>query len=130
MRVHAWNNKEVKTCSDKARQAFIDAGLDYGILWYSSLNILLRRVNDCLKKHGEDHPDFQMHARQWKIVEGSGGRIKSAFLEVDGPYFEKREAISFNSDGWIGFAGWACTENAEPFTNAFLLWVKECASSD
>ena len=36
-----------------------------------------------------------------------------------------REAISFNSDGFIGFCGWADTQNSQPFLNAFRRWLTE-----
>lgn len=48
----------------------------------------------------------------------------SAFLMVDGAYFEQREAISFNGDGFIGFGGWASTANCQPFCKAFMRWIE------
>ena len=37
--------------------------------------------------------------------------------------WKRREAISFNKDGFIGFAGWASTGNEKPFVSAFNEWV-------
>jgi hypothetical protein len=37
--------------------------------------------------------------------------------------WKRREAISFNRDGFIGFAGWASLKNEAPFVNAFNRWV-------
>lgn len=37
-------------------------------------------------------------------------------------YFTRRECISFNRDGWIGFAGWADDGNTNPLRRAFLAW--------
>ena len=45
------------------------------------------------------------------------GGIESAFLSCDGSYFTGREAISFNSDGFIGFCGWADDKNSTPFSS-------------
>lgn len=56
------------------------------------------------------------------------GRLKSAFLRCDGSYFHGREAISFNSDGFIGFCGWADSENTAPFLCAFCRWMDEWLS--
>lgn len=53
------------------------------------------------------------------------GGIESAFLSCDGSYFTGREAISFNSDGFIGFCGWANDKNSIPFLVAFYRWVNE-----
>lgn len=53
------------------------------------------------------------------------GGIESAFLFCDGSYFTGREAISFNSDGFIGFCGWADDKNSMPFLFAFYRWVNE-----
>lgn len=54
-----------------------------------------------------------------------GKGIKSAFLKVSGFYFQGREAISFNEDGFIGIAGWADDTNVQPFLRAFHKWVCE-----
>lgn len=53
------------------------------------------------------------------------GGIESAFLFCDGSYFTGREAISFNSDGFIGFCGWADDKNSMPFLVAFYRWVND-----
>lgn len=37
----------------------------------------------------------------------------------------RREAISFNGDGFIGIAGWADDNNVQPFLRAFMRWLKE-----
>lgn len=47
----------------------------------------------------------------------------SAYIHVKVDNYSVREGISFNSDGWIGFAGWASTYNTVLFTNAFKDWV-------
>lgn len=53
------------------------------------------------------------------------GHITSAYLFVSGYYFDGREAISFNPDDFIGFAGWADGRNVQPFLRAFRRWVTE-----
>lgn len=49
----------------------------------------------------------------------------SGQLNNDEPYFTDREAITFNHDGFIGFAGWADGTNVTPFLEAFEKWVDE-----
>ena len=60
-----------------------------------------------------------------ECVSEDGTTIESAFIRVDGGYFEDREAISFNPDGFIGFAGWADSSNIRPFLRAFARWMSE-----
>lgn len=57
--------------------------------------------------------------------EESSNYIKSAFLRVDGQHFKRREAISFNADGFIGFCGWADSVNSVPFSRAFSAWLHD-----
>lgn len=39
--------------------------------------------------------------------------------------WDSREAVSFNSDGFIGFAGWASTTNAKPILDAVKNWLNK-----
>ena len=52
----------------------------------------------------------------------SNKKIIRAFLYVDSHYFEKRECISFNENGFIGFAGWAGESNIKPILKGFCKW--------
>jgi len=55
------------------------------------------------------------------------GSIEYAFFRCKGSWFDDREAISFNRDGFIGFAGWSDDTNIIPFVQAFkkwLIWMK------
>lgn len=51
------------------------------------------------------------------------GSLTSAFFYVRGKYFEKREAVSFNRDGFIGVAGWAGSKNAAPILEGLHDWL-------
>ena len=48
---------------------------------------------------------------------------KEAFIIVKCDNYSYREGISFNKDGFIGFAGWADSDNVRPFLDAFEQWV-------
>lgn len=66
------------------------------------------------------------HKKHEPFVESSeSGAIHEAYLRVDGRYWQGREAISFNADGFIGIAGWADDNNVQPFLRAFMRWLKE-----
>lgn len=56
-----------------------------------------------------------------KVLKRTG--LQYAVIQVDGYYFSRREAITFNPDGFIGFAGWACDYNTTPFVSAFDKWI-------
>lgn len=49
--------------------------------------------------------------------------LRCAFFFVDSHYFDKREAVSLNADGFIGLCGWADSKNSLPFQRAFERWV-------
>ena len=47
----------------------------------------------------------------------------SAYIKVKLDNYSVREGISFNPDGFIGFAGWGSSYNTKLFTDAFCEWV-------
>lgn len=44
-------------------------------------------------------------------------------LEVKGPYFDRREAVTFSTSGFVGFCDWASGTNELPFFQGFREWV-------
>jgi len=50
-------------------------------------------------------------------------KAKRLFFTCKSEYFTGREAVSFNSDGFIGVAGWASTQNSQPFLRALMRWA-------
>lgn len=55
--------------------------------------------------------------------------INSIELHVSAYYFSRREAITFNRDGFIGFCRWASTDNAQPIYVAFIEWCNEISEA-
>lgn len=49
---------------------------------------------------------------------------RCAELRCSSHYFEGREAVTFNQDGFVGFAGWADDTNVQPILRGFLKWVE------
>lgn len=70
------------------------------------------------------HPPYRMKG-QPQISQAVTGGIECAFLRVSGFYFSAREAVSFNDDGFIGFARWADDRNVQPFLRGFMRWMSE-----
>ncbi|WP_417861918.1 hypothetical protein [Vreelandella venusta] len=66
------------------------------------------------------------HLRSSGIIRGSAriarARADMRFIEMRGFYFDRREAVSFNPDGFIGIAGWADNDNVQPILSALLEW--------
>lgn len=49
-------------------------------------------------------------------------KLVFAEIKVKGTYFNDREAITFNEDGFIGLCGWADGYNLTPFVMGFKDW--------
>lgn len=117
--------------TEQARQYFKDKNLNYSKITYNDLTklqlLLIDELNSYIinDEHGKEMGmTFRTPLKKdIKVLVRSG--LQYAFLKVDGSYFEKREAISFNRDGFIGFAGWASSRNAQPMLRAFIRWCDE-----
>ena len=115
-----------KLTGDAARQAFKDKGLSYSDLDMSDIEILRDMVLKSLTSD-EYKSLFRGTYRINKRIIGkkvdSKDRLKEAYIECRADYFKKREAISFNSDGFIGFAGWSSSGNLAPIIKGFYAWL-------
>ena len=45
---------------------------------------------------------------------------KWKFMTCRSDYFDNREAVSFNRDGFVGLAGWASSENVKPIRQGLI----------
>lgn len=99
---------------------------------YSQItNVDLARLRDFLKEEiaaslerGETTTSSLKLRDKVKVEYNRDLTLRAAYFLVDSHYFEKREAISFNADGFIGLCGWADSKNARPFYNAFERWLE------
>lgn len=110
---------------DTAREVWKESGYDYSVLNDNNLVELAYRIRTNLEKHRQRF-DMRLHYHRkgypYNKYSEKGRLIWVAFT-VDGDYFKNREGITFNYDGFVGFAGWASDSNCEPFVNAFTDWV-------
>ncbi|MCY1239716.1 hypothetical protein D9M68_150760 [compost metagenome] len=101
-----------------ARAAFAATGLTYADLGRDDLLALRNAIDKELKASA--------------LIKGY--RSDRAVRMVDWPtgwaaitcrayYFEKREAVTFNPEGFIGFGGWADDKNVVPIIAGFLKWL-------
>ena len=118
-------------CSnDEARAYFKDKGLTYGDITDGDILALVMMLNEEIKrsnKTGETSTNTMYLSRKTDIKHRSNGTIISCFLYMNSHYFTRRECISFNKDGFIGFAGWADDPNSNPIRRAFLRWCDALA---
>lgn len=118
------NIKAVCT-KDEARQYFVDKGLTYDDVKEGDILILAMLLNrhfNIANKEHETCVDTMRLSEKKAIKKKSNGSIISCFLYLNSHYFTRRECISFNPDGFIGFAGWADQGNTNPILRAFLEW--------
>lgn len=113
--------------NDEAREHFKECGLTYRDITEGdilSLVMLLNREFKKSNKAGETSTTITL-SKKMLMKRRLDGSIVNCFLFVNGGYFTQRECISFNANGFIGFAGWADEENTNPIRRAFLTWCDE-----
>ena len=111
--------------NDEARDYFKNKGLTYADITEGdilTLTMLLNRHFKQSNKDGETSVNTMSLSKKIDIKKKSNGTIINCFLYMNSHYFTQRECISFNQDGFIGFAGWADIGNLNPIKRAFLEW--------
>lgn len=113
-------------CSnDACRQHFADCGLTYDDITDGDILALVMLLNREIKKSNKtgETSVSTMRLSEKKIIKHKpNGSITECYLFMNSHYFTQRECISFNRDGFIGFAGWADDGNTNPLRRAFLEW--------
>ena len=114
--------------NDEAREYFKECGLTYKNITEGDILSLVLLINRELKKSnkvGETSVNTMSLSKKIDMKKNTNGTIKTCFLYMNSHYFTRREAISFNQNGFIGFAGWADMGNLNPLKRAFLAWCDE-----
>ena len=116
-------------CSNEAcRRHFADCGLTYNDITDGDILTLVMLLNREIKKsnkRGETSTNTLRLSEKKIIKHNPNGSISECYLFMNSDYFTRRECISFNRDGFIGFAGWADDGNTNPLRRAFLEWCDE-----
>jgi hypothetical protein len=114
---------------DEAREYFKKLGLSYTDITEEDITSLFHLLKDefsLYKKTGGEHAEsMDLKARKplvkhVKVYKRTG--LKYAYLKVKGSYFDSREAISLNENGFIGFGGELDDKNVQPILRAFCRW--------
>lgn len=118
--------------TNDARNYFKEKGLTYDSIDEGDILVLSMMLQQEIKKSNKaDETSVSTMTLSTKIdmKKKTNGHITSCFLYMNSHYFTRREAISFNVDGFIGFAGWADQGNTNPLLRAFLKWCDYLAES-
>lgn len=111
---------------EKARGYFEEKGLTYDDITAGDICTLVMILNKNIKKSCKNHNMSvdSMHMSE-KILSKyrSNGKLIECYLFINSHYFTRRECISFNKDGFIGFCGWAGGNNQTPIIDSFMEWV-------
>lgn len=111
--------------TNEAREYFKNKNLSYDNINEGDILVLIMMLQKEIKKSNKDGETSvsTMHlSRKVDMKKKSNGTILCCYLYLNSHYFTRREAISFNRDGFIGFAGWADQRNTNPLLRAFLKW--------
>jgi hypothetical protein len=106
---------------DEARKHWAASGLTYEALRDDSLERLRQKIDAALLASGLMDSTFR--AREPTTFNDQPGRW--ADIRCSAYYFDDRQAVTFESNGFVGFAGWADDTNVQPIITAFVAWVDE-----
>lgn len=123
---------EAVCTTGEARQYFLDKGLSYHDITEGDILSLLMLLNREIKKSnkaGETSVSTMHMSSKIDMKKRTNGTIIKCFLYINSHYFTRLEAISFNEDGFIGFARWADQGNTNPLLRAFLRWCDDLAAA-
>jgi hypothetical protein len=114
---------EQKLTRDAARALFADAGLGYDVLTRENLQRLRTLINERMRASRLINGTYRCRQRASLILKN--GTPHWAALRCNAFYFYDREAVTFNPNGFLGFAGWAADDNVRPVLDGFADWVQE-----
>lgn len=115
--------------NEEARKLFHQSGISYSDIGSKEIAQLIKYVKTELIKTDSELNMKLCRLRKNDVSYKDDGSIKNCYLMVDGSYFKRREAISFNTQNikgeeFIGFAGWADDKNVKPFIDGFVTWLR------
>lgn len=118
--------------NDEARQYFKDKGLTYDVLSVYNIDLLADMIQAEIMKMRmimrDDCILVRINNPKYTKKQLKEDKFEWFELTVKGEYFDQREAVCFGRDGFIGFAGWACTANTKPFIDGFIKWCDYLSS--
>lgn len=116
--------------NEEARAYFKNKGLTYDDIKEGDIGALMILLGQEYKKSNaawETSVNTMYLSKKVDAKYKGDGSIIKCFLYTNSHYFTRRECISFNEDGFIGFAGWADDGNTNPIKRAFMRWCDALA---
>jgi len=113
---------------DYARKVFKGSGILYSDLTVNNLQRLRNLIDKKMIEGKYMESSFRCKQRFSIIRKEKYGEIEFADLKCKSFYFggrEARQAVTFEEDDFIGFAGWADGTNIIPILEGFIKWVNE-----
>ena len=111
--------------NNEAREYFKSKNLTYKDITSGDICTLVMLLNKHIKAACKNHEmsvDSMSMSEKIKSKYTTSGKLVECYLFINSHYFTRRECISFNKDGFIGFAGWSGTRNLIPIIAAFVEW--------
>lgn len=102
---------------DEARKAFADSGLIASSITKDQVEDLRDKINAEMEASGLISGSYRATEIQFSH--------RFAAIRCKSHYFDDREAVTFNEDGFVGFAGWADDKNIQPILAGFTKWLTE-----
>jgi hypothetical protein len=106
---------------DEARQHWASSGLTYDALTDDNVEALRRAVNKALRASGL----IKNYRAESKVKRNRRPPENWVEIRCASYYFRDRQAVTFESNGFVGFAGWADDTNVQPILSAFVAWVDD-----
>ena len=115
----------LNSVTNDAREYFDSKGLAYSDITAGDICVLTMLLNKHVKlasKQGKMSTNTMHMSEKVDCKYKTNGTLTESYLYINSHYFTRREAISFNKDGFIGFCGWADSKNTAPIVAAFKEW--------
>ncbi len=108
--------------NDDARKYFDECGLTYEDLNIQVVQKLRYFVNKEMVESGLYDGQYRCKQRAFRSHGYNHYEHRFYGIKCNSDDWKDRECVSFNQDGFIGFAGWASTRNTAPILKGFVAW--------
>lgn len=116
-----FNDKGLFITREQARKYFSHIGLTFGHITLARIRKLHALLDERLKTSGIFDKSLHCHKDiDFKFTEEGG--MAHASIKCNANYFNGRQAVEFEENGFIGFAGWSDDYALKPMLEAFVEW--------
>ncbi|KYQ82513.1 hypothetical protein AWW72_18070 [Acinetobacter sp. NRRL B-65365] len=116
-----FNDKGLFITREQARKYFTQIGLNFGHITLARIRKLHALLDERLKASGIFDKSLRCHKNISFQFTDEGG-MAHALIKCDANYFTGRQAVEFEENGFIGFAGWSDEYALKPMLEAFVEW--------